>query len=110
MADEDNDDLDDGKVSIGLLLEVAQTHQQLADAALARLKEHTAGLDAVVREQIRRMFIEELRGVHLESQRAMESLRRLREARDRRVVLWSVWVAALSAAVASAVAYGIAHI
>lgn len=110
MTDQEDDDLDDGKVSIGLLMDIAQTHQQLAEAALTRLKEHTTGLDAVVREQIRQTLIDELRAVHLESQKAVESLRRVQEAADRRAVWWSVRIAALSAVVASIVGYGMAHI
>ena len=109
MTDEEDDDLDESKVSIGLLMEVAQTHQQLAEATLASLKEHTTGLDAVVREQIRQTLIDQLRGVHIESQMAVESIQRIRNAADRRTVWWSVWIAVLSAVVASMVGYGMAH-
>lgn len=104
-----DDDNDDNKVSIGLLMEVAHAHQQLAEVALLKLKEHTAGLDGVVREQIRQTLIDELRGVHVESQRAVESLRQVQKAADRRLARWSVGIAALSTIVAAAVGYVTAH-
>jgi type VI protein secretion system component VasF len=110
VIDEEGDDLSDGRASIGLLMEIARTHQELAGATLARLREHTAGLDVVVREQIRRTLIDELRGVHLECQRAVESLRRVHRAADLRILWWSVLIAALSAAVAAMVGYETAHI
>jgi hypothetical protein len=110
VDNEDDDDVGDDQVSIGLLMEIAQAHQQLAEAALAKLKEHTAGLDAVVREQIRQTLIDELRGVHFESQRAVESLRRVQKAADLHVVWWSVGIAALSSLVAALVGYVTTHL
>ena len=107
--DDTDDEADATQVSIGLLMEIAQAHQQLAEAALLKLKEHTAGLDAVVREQIRRTLIDELRGVHFESQRAAESLRRVQKAAELRVLWWSVGIAALSAMVAAVVGYAVTH-
>ena len=110
MDNEEDDDVDDAEVSIGLLMEIAQAHQQLAEASLTKLKEHAVGLDAVVREQIRRTLIEELRGVHLESERAVKSLRRVQKAADLRIVRWSILVAALSAVVGAVVGYGTVHV
>ena len=109
MDNEEDDDVDDAEVSIGLLMEIAQAHQQLAEASLTKLKEHAVGLDAVVREQIRRTLIEELRGVHLESERAVQSLRRVQKAADLRIVRWSVLIAALSAVIGAVVGYGTVH-
>jgi ABC-type uncharacterized transport system YnjBCD ATPase subunit len=108
-VDDADDDAEDTEVSIGLLMEIAQAHQQLAEAALLKLKEHIAGLDTVVREQIRQTLIDELRGVHFESQRAVESLRRVQKAADLRVLWWSVGIAALSAMVAAVVGYAVTH-
>ena len=110
MDNEEDDDVDDAEVSIGLLMEIAQAHQQLAEASLAKLKEHAVGLDAVVREQIRQTLIEELRGVHLESERAVQSLRRIQKAADLRIVRWSVLIAALSAVVGAVVGSGTVHV
>ena len=107
--DDTDDDADTG-VSIGLLMEIAQAHQQLVEAALLKLKEHTAGLDAVVREQIRQTLIDELSGVHFESQRAVESLQRVQMVAELRVLWWSVGITALSAMVAAVVGYATAHV
>jgi hypothetical protein len=107
---EDDDDVDDPEVSMGLLMEIAQSHQQLAEASLESLKEHAAGLDAVVREQIRRTLIAELRGVHVEAERAASSLRRVQKAADLRIVAWSIGIAVLSALIAAAVALGTVHV
>jgi hypothetical protein len=108
-VDDADDDAEDTEVSIGLLMEIAQAHQQIVEAALLKLKEHTSGLDAIVREQIRQTLIDELRGVHFESQRAVESLRRVQKAADLRILWWSVGIAALSAMVAAVVGYATTH-
>jgi type VI protein secretion system component VasF len=67
-------------------------------------------LDAVVREQIRQTLIDELRGVHIESQRAVESLQRVQKAAELRVLWWSVGITALSAMVAAVVGYATTHV
>lgn len=108
--DDAGDEAESTEISIGLLMEIAQAHQQLAEAALLRLKEHTAGLDAVVREEIRQTLIDELRGVHFESQRAVESLRRVQKAAELRILWWSVGIATLSAIVAALVGYATTHV
>jgi hypothetical protein len=61
-------------VKLGLLMEAAQAQQALANSALERLREHSAGLDAVVREEIRVTLLEELQAVATEGQRAARSL------------------------------------
>ena len=60
-------ELNDDTVKCGLLMETAQTHQSLADAALQRLRTHTQDLDAVVRDEIRRTLVEELRSLASET-------------------------------------------
>jgi hypothetical protein len=49
-------------VKLGLLMEAAQTHQKLAEAAIERLNKQTQGLEAVVRDPIQRALIDGLRG------------------------------------------------
>jgi hypothetical protein len=92
----------DNSVNLGLLMEIAQTHQKLAEATLQRLEEYTRGLDAVVRSEIRRTLIDELRGVHVEAKRATDALQRVQRAANVRVALWSLLVPILSATAASA--------
>ena len=45
-------------VKLGFLMETAQSHQKTVEALFAKLKEHTQGLDAVVRDQIRHAVVE----------------------------------------------------
>jgi hypothetical protein len=61
--------MDEESVKLGLLMETAQTHQKLAEALIEKLKEHTQGLDAVVRDQLRRVFIEEFKDLQRDSAR-----------------------------------------
>jgi len=45
--------MEDLTMKLGLLMEAAQAQQALAAAVLQQLREHTGGLDAIVREEIR---------------------------------------------------------
>ena len=53
--------MDQDSVKLGLLMETAQTHQKLAEAAIGKLNEETQGLTAVVRDQIRRVVVEDMK-------------------------------------------------
>src|SRR5437763_479431 len=86
-------------MKVGLLMEAAETQRALAAAALEQLREHAAGLDGIVREEIRSTLIEELGALDEDSRRAAESLRALKQAASLRLAAWSVGVAALSAAI-----------
>jgi hypothetical protein len=79
-------------LKLGLLMEAAQSQQTLAATTLNRLREHTAGLDAIVREEIRTTLLEEMRALAEESRRAAEGLRRLQRRANLRWVAWSVVV------------------
>jgi hypothetical protein len=79
---------------VGLLMEAAEAQQKLSEALLKALKTHIQGLDAVVREEIRRTLIDELRAVHLESQRAATALLQLQRVATFRIGLWSAGIAA----------------
>jgi hypothetical protein len=82
-------------VSIGLLMETAQGHQELAEDSLKRLQQHTQGLDDVVRDTIRRTMIAELGSLIEHSNRTIESLAGL----QRRLQLRTLWSGALLSAV-----------
>src|SRR5205807_751066 len=90
--------VEDLSMKVGLLMEAAETQQALAAAALERLREHAAGLDGIVREEIRSTLIEELGALDEDSRRAAQSLRALKQAASLRLAAWSVGVTALSAA------------
>jgi hypothetical protein len=86
-------------MKFGLLLESAHAQQALAETVLERLKAHVSGLEGIAREEIRSTLIEELRALGEDSQRAAETLRRLRHAANLRVALWTLGMALLSCAV-----------
>jgi hypothetical protein len=91
--------VEDDTLKLGLLLEAAHAQQTLATTTLERLREHAAGLDVIVREEIRHTFLEEMQALAADSQRAAEALRRLQRAASARVTVWSVGVLALATAV-----------
>ena len=90
--------MEDATVKAGLLLEAVETQRALADTALAGLQQHTAGLDGLVREEIRATLIDELRAVTEEGRRAAWQLQQLGRAAGLRLALWSIGSALLGAA------------
>jgi uncharacterized protein involved in exopolysaccharide biosynthesis len=99
------DCMEDSLVRLGLLMDTAQSQQELAAAALARLNEHTRGLDAVVRETISHTLLEELQSLADDSRDTAQALRELRRALGGRLALWSGALATLSAAVPLALSW-----
>ena len=99
--------MDQDSVKLGLLMEAAERHQKLAQAAIANLNELTEGLAAVVRDQIRHALGEEMKTVKAETQSAVEALRRVKRAANARVTLWTLGLPAMSASVALFVAWWI---
>lgn len=97
-------------IACGLLMETAQTHQGLVDTALERLRAHTHGLDAVVREEIRRTLIEELQTLVCETGEAARALRALGRATNLRTAAWSVGIATLASALALSMIVGAARV
>jgi hypothetical protein len=91
--------VDDNTMKLGLLMEAAHAQQALAETALERLKAHVADLDDIVREEIRRTLVEEFQVLESESKRAAEALRKLGRSANARVVLWSVGLTLLCAAI-----------
>jgi hypothetical protein len=96
--------MEDPTVRIGLLLEAAESHQATAAAALEQLRAHTAGLDGVVREEIRATLVEELQELHRHSMLAAGSLRTLGCRANRRVVGLGAVIVILAGAVPFALA------
>jgi hypothetical protein len=84
-------------MELGLLMQAAQTHQELADRSLARLETHAEGLDDVVREEIRRTFIAEFGVLLEETGKVTEALGRLRGAAARHFTAIGLVLAALPA-------------
>jgi hypothetical protein len=100
--------MDEETAKFGFLMETAQAHQSLATAVLEKLKAHTNGLDAIVREEIRRTLIEELRALGAESKRAAQALHAVGRAANTRAALWSTGITTLCSGVATSLCFGIA--
>ncbi|HEX2790682.1 MAG TPA: hypothetical protein VHN17_09660 [Steroidobacteraceae bacterium] len=90
---------DNDTVRLGLLMEAAQSHQELVDGSLRQLQAHTRGLDEVVRDEIRRVMSAELAELMEEATRAAEVLRALARAARLRAALWSTLAAVVPGAV-----------
>jgi flagellar biosynthesis/type III secretory pathway chaperone len=86
--------VDPETVKVGLLLETAQNHQDIADDTLKRLHAHAQGLDDVVRAEVRRVLVTQLSEVVEHTTRASHALRTL----ERAAQLRAVWVSAILAA------------
>jgi hypothetical protein len=94
--------MDDETMKFGLLMETAQTHQSLAEAAVERLHAHMRGLDAVVREQIRRTLIDELQALAVDVKNATQAMRALKRAASLRMALWGIGIVALWCVISTA--------
>jgi len=95
--------MDDATLKFGLLMESAQAHQKLAETHLQQLRAHTQDLDGVVRDEIRRTLIEELQLLTAESERAADSLRRIKRSANARVALLSVALSMVCTAIPTAI-------
>ena len=93
---------DERITKIGLLMEAAITYQQSAEEALNRLKAHTQGIDAIVRDEIRRTLVDEFQGLDEECRRATQSLQSVKRAANLRVTLSSIGIAAICTCIAVA--------
>jgi hypothetical protein len=96
--------LDDATLKLGLLMESAQTHQKLAEGQLERLRVHTQDLDGVVRDEIRRTLVQELRMLSAEVTRASRALKKIRSGHALRGAVWCLAAAILCTAAPIAVA------
>lgn len=97
--------MDQDNVKLGLLIEAAQTHQKLAEAAIEKLNKQTQGLEAVVRHQVQRALLDGLQSLHVETKSAVQVLQRAKCAAYARAGLWTLAVTAAAAAIALFVAW-----
>src|SRR5271155_712507 len=96
--------IDESTMKFGLLMESAQAHQRLAETQLETLRSHTQDLDGVVRDEIRRTLVDELKTLTAETTRAAQALRSIRRVGALRGAVWSLSLAALCAVIPVAVA------
>lgn len=87
--------LDDATMKVGLLMESAQAHQKLAEGQMEKLRAHTQDLDNVVRDEIRRTLVEEMRALTAEATRATQALQKIRSAGRLHGTAWSLAAAVL---------------
>lgn len=97
--------MDDHTLKFGLLMESAQAHQKLAEAHLEKLRAHTQEIDGVVRDEIRRTLVDELRAVTVESERTARALRAMKHAANMRGIAWTIGISLACTAVPAAVAH-----
>ena len=89
--------MENDTLKLGLLMEAAHAQQTLAAKTLDRLCEHTAGLDAIVREEIRATLLEELRALGDDSHRAAQALRKLQRTASVRLIGWGAVIMSFAA-------------
>ena len=80
-------------VRLGLLLESAHAQQQGAADSIGQLQTLVHGLDDVVRDEIRRTLIEELKAIDTEIAASVAGLHRLRRAVSLRAAAWVIGAA-----------------
>ena len=97
--------IEDETLKVGLLMEAAQAQQALAANTLDRLREHTAGIDAIVRQEIRATLLEELQSLEDDSRMAAEALRRLQRTANLRLIAWSGIVLSVASLLPGAIAW-----
>ncbi|HUX74086.1 MAG TPA: hypothetical protein VMV25_09385 [Steroidobacteraceae bacterium] len=89
-------------VQVGLLYESVQAQQKSIADSLAHLQAHAQDLDEIVRDEIRRTLIDELKFVAAESDRAVKALQGLKRAASVRTALLGIAMAAATAAASGA--------
>ncbi len=97
IADRLQLEVPDDDTRLGLLLDAAHRNQQLVDASLDRLDSHTRGLDAVVRDEIRRTFVSECRTLEQEIASATAALQRMQRMANLRLACWSIAMMTMAA-------------
>jgi hypothetical protein len=91
--------MDDTTMRLGLLMEAAQAHQKVAESSLKKLKAAVNELAEVVREEVRRLMLEELHCLAADSKRASDALHAVGRAANARTLIWSVGITTLCSAI-----------
>jgi hypothetical protein len=91
--------MDETTMQAGLLMETAQKQQRLTEAALDRLAAMTQDLDVIVRDELRRAFVEELHALGTASRSATEALQTVRRVAGLRMALWSIGITSACSAI-----------
>jgi hypothetical protein len=87
--------MDETTMRLGLLMEAAQANQKVAESSLKRLKATANDFTAIVREEVRRVMVEELQSLAADSKRAADALNEVRRAANVRALVWSIGMTTL---------------
>jgi uncharacterized protein YPO0396 len=96
--------MDDTTMKLGLLMEAAQAHQKAAESSLRKLRATANDLAATVRDEVRRVVIEEFQSLAADGKRASAALREVQRAAKVQTLVWSVGITTLCSAVPLALA------
>jgi hypothetical protein len=96
--------MDDTTMKLGLLMEAAQAHQKAAESSLRKLKTAANDLAASVRDEVRRVVIEEFQSLAADGKRASDALREVQRAANVKTLVCSVGITTLCSAVPLALA------
>ena len=72
--------MDETAMKIGLLMEAAQAHHKAAETSLKKLKATTNDLNGIVRDEVRRVVMEEFQALATDSKRASDALYEVQRA------------------------------
>ena len=92
-------------MKLGLLVEAAERHQKLAEAAIAKLDKQTQGLRSAVADEVRQAVGEQMKFVQADAQRAVEALQKVKRGVNARVALSTLGATAISAGITLIVAW-----
>src|SRR6202012_3536565 len=91
--------MDDSTTKLGLLMEAAHANQKVAESSIKKLKIVSNDLVEAVREEVRRVLLEELTSLAHESRRAADSLNAVTKAAALRALTWSVGLTVVCSAI-----------
>jgi uncharacterized protein YPO0396 len=91
--------MDETTMKLGLLMEAAQAHHKAAESSLKKLKAAANDLAAIVRDEVRRVVMEEFQSLAADSKRASDALHEVQRAASVRALLWSIGITVLCSAI-----------
>ena len=94
-------------MKLGLLMEAAHANQKLADASLKKLRSTSQEMLDAVRDDVRRLLLEELQSLAGDAQHAADALRHVQRVVNLRVGVWSLSLTLLCSIVPLGVAWWI---
>lgn len=91
-------------MKLGLLMEAAHANQKLADASLKKLRSASQEMLEAIRDDVRRLLLEELRSLTGDAQHAADALQHVKRVANLRIAIWSLGLTLLCSIVPLGVA------